>query len=165
MIDNGRYCLLSRPHLIGSARINRNGCDTDTPTAFPVGPEPSTTGLTPSLSESRDSERLDSSRCLARALASQVMATQSLPPCGISADIHPTSFSQPPPPPSQCETRPVGPIRIPCMSSRAGPDTGSSSSRSHRRPGPGRPGTQGSSPARPAAGGEKPAEAKTPAGL
>ncbi len=38
--------------------------------------EPSTTGLTPSPSESRDSERMDSRRCLARASASQAMATQ-----------------------------------------------------------------------------------------
>jgi hypothetical protein len=78
MVDDGRYRLLSRPRFIGSPRINRNGWDSGIPAAFHTGPEPSTTGLIPSPSESRDSERLDSSRCLARALASQVMATQQL---------------------------------------------------------------------------------------
>jgi hypothetical protein len=77
MVDDGRYRLLSRPRFIVSARINRNGWDSEIPTAFRIGPKPSTTGPTPSPSESRDSERLDSSRCLARALASQVMATHA----------------------------------------------------------------------------------------
>jgi hypothetical protein len=75
MVDDGRYSLLSRPRFIGYARINSNGWDSEIPTAFHIYPEPSTTGLTLSPSESWDSERLDSSRCLAWALASQVMAT------------------------------------------------------------------------------------------
>ncbi len=52
MVDDGRYNLLSLPRFIGTARIDRNGWDTEIPAAFPVGPEPSTTGLTPSPSES-----------------------------------------------------------------------------------------------------------------
>ncbi len=44
MVDDERYRLLSRPRFIGSARINRNGWDSEIPTAFHIGPEPSTRG-------------------------------------------------------------------------------------------------------------------------
>ncbi len=55
-----------KPQRLGSGDLQRH---------FRLGPDQTTTGLTPSPSESRDLERLDSSRCLAWALASQVMAT------------------------------------------------------------------------------------------
>ncbi len=59
----------------GSARIKPQGLGSGyVQRHFRISPEP-ITELTPSPSESRASEMQDSSRCLGRAFASQVMAT------------------------------------------------------------------------------------------
>jgi hypothetical protein len=57
LIDYARYCLLLRPFFlwVRSDKLQRLGSG-DLQRHFCIGPEPSTTELTPSPSESRDSE-------------------------------------------------------------------------------------------------------------
>ncbi len=78
-VDDGRPFTVAAPFYslrVRSDKPQRLGFGDPNGISHRPGAVP-TTRLTPSPSESRDSERLapDSSRCLARALASQVMAT------------------------------------------------------------------------------------------
>jgi hypothetical protein len=82
MTNNGRRKTfnLAAPY-IGSARVNRGGWVKNPNCTSASARSSQSTGLASLASESRDSDGpdSDSSRCLARALASQVMSTHSVP--------------------------------------------------------------------------------------